>query len=873
MSNSNKTNNTNTNPNTNNFLEIVGDANVGRNVKVKILSQLDSYLGKWLKDVDLTQTEVVNQLTEDERKKLILREFIRCHLSIEYFLRKYTYVNHPRLGIIRMKPFDYQLDLANLIDINIHILDSDTRKEILQRYRFRFDFQKWWKEEIEKNIELLRLVPPELKEQYTLWIHSPFWRTAKHFIVNKSRQVGLSTIAQAIGVKIINFHPSSNVLIVSKSDTDSVEFLRKAKVIYRNLPNDLKILTWKDNDHSLLLDWTGYREIVSGFFALAPSRNVGSGYSPTLLILDELSKWERHVEDAFTSATASLTSGGLLLIIGTPYGIGNLYYRLWVSSIRKTVVSLQTSIEKDGSSKTNEFQTEVLKMYDSYGVNIDNRNTSSGSSGGNLRPYVVHWTQIPDEEFRNRGFKNKLEWYWAEVEKYDYDEKKINQELNLKFFGSGDTVFPAYILEFLQQCNLDLIYRGRILSPKSVEEFIHGYKFLGKFGGFSALPENFRTYIETINREYLSPLENQIQNIKIFEPPKDGELYVIGVDTSEGVGKDYSTAFVFKVPSVKSINSLFKKWGLTKEQDLNYVISLISNITSTTLEEENPELIANLDEFLAELQGNQNNQTGAGAGTGTGTKNLGKEFLEDFASSIYPKCVAEFQSNTISPKDFAKLLILLGTYYNRAYFNIERNKDGLAVISDLADNYFSEDYIINTFDPTKKFPKNFEEKKGYVENKITRQFLLTNFKNYIYDALGADLEKLKKREFDKIECDCNKLSIPKSVVIELLTFEVKPNGRWEHMDGFHDDSIFGFALGLLGSQILQRYLEWLEYKQVIELSQMENFEKKARKVKHKLGTTTPSGSTLQGRQVNNNTKDKTQSEPTPTQTDLINWIS
>ena len=601
-----------------------------------------------------------------------------------------------------------------------------------------------------------------------------------------------------------------------------------------------------------MLDWTGYKEIVSGFFALAPSRNVGSGYSPTLLILDELSKWERHVEDAFTSATASLTSGGLLLIIGTPYGIGNLYYRLWVSSIRKTIISLQTSID---NGKDGEFQSEVLKIYDSYGINTDNKNISS-SSGGNLRPYVIHWSQIPDEEFRNRGFKDKLEWYWAEVEKYDYDEKKINQELNLKFFGSGDTVFPAYIIEFLHRCNLDVKYGNRILSPKNVKDFINNKHFLGRIGGFSALPDNLKKYIKNVNENYLSSIDNQITLLKIFEKPIDGEKYVVGVDTSEGIGKDYSTAFVFRVPSSRAITSMFKKYGLIRKQDIDYVLSIISNITSTTLEDENPQVIPQLNEFLNELQ---NRNGGNNSDRSKGRSNtIGQEFLEDFANLIYPKCVAEFQSNTISPKDFAKLLILLGTYYNKAYFNIERNKDGLAVINDIADLYFSEDYIINTFDPTKKFPKNFEDKKGYVENKITRQFLLTNFKNYIYDALGSDIEKLKKREFDKVECDCNKLSIPKSVVIELMTFEVKPNGKWEHMDGFNDDSIFGFSLGLLGSQILEKYLEWLEYKQVIEYSQFENFERKAKRLKSKF--------------PNSHTNIKNNRE-TPSPKDLINWIS
>ena len=729
-----------------------------REDKIRTLNQIEQGWG-YLSQVKIGD-EKYNELNDKEREIVILKEFLRCHLSIEYFAKNYVKVKHPRLGIIPFKPFEYQIDLMNQIDIAYQVLDSELRKELLSKLRFRFDFKKWWKEEIEKNIELVKLVPPELKEQYTIWIHSPFWKTAKHKIILKSRQVGISTTGRIISTKFINFHPSSEIVVISKSDQDSTKFLQETKIIYKNLPPELQFKIIKDNDHQFTIDFSGSKEIVSSIFALAPSENAGSGYSPTLLILDELSKWKQKVEQAFTSATMALSSGGLLLIIGTPYGIGNLYYNLWVNSVKNVIASIGSDVKSEVLWEYSQLQTDG--------------NEDGGQVGGQIEiaPFIVHWTQVPDEEYQRRGFKNKLEWYYAECNKLGWDWKKINQELNLKFIGSGETVFPPTVLEYVNNyCNIE---------TKLIKE---GKKVLGVGGHYSTLLEGreLPPTLKGMPKDELNRLfggiNKYLKYIKVFEPPTPDETYIIGVDVSEGIGKDYSTAYVFKVPNLQST---LQKLRSKVKVNVESIRKMLLEITSTDVEDE-------IEIPLQELGVDLNAQP----------------------VETEPICVAEFYYNKIPPLDFAKLLILLGIYYNGAYFNIERNKDGLGVIQYITEYYYDEDKIMNEYLPDKSFPNNFSTyKKGWSENRKTRDFLLTTFRDYVIDNL--DMELINQKKFE--ECNCN-IHIPKSVALEMLTFEVKPNGRWEHIEGTHDDGIFGFSLGLIGGILLPTYLNWLEIKQ------------------------------------------------------------
>ena len=43
----------------------------------------------------------------------------------------------------------------------------------------------------------------------------------------------------------------------------------------------------------------------------------------------------------------------------------------------------------------------------------------------------------------NQGYKPTSSWYESMVKKLKYDRRKVNQELECKFLGSGDNVFDA----------------------------------------------------------------------------------------------------------------------------------------------------------------------------------------------------------------------------------------------------------------------------------------------------------------------------------------------------------------------------------------------------------------------------------------------
>ena len=182
-----------------------------------------------------------------------LVEFAKCRQDPVYFMETYCRVAHPTKGLVPFK---------------------------------LYDFQK-------------RVVRDFLNNRFV--------------IVNKSRQVGLSTVTSNYALWLALFFKNRTIKIISIKDNDAKDFLKKIKTSYNGLPQWLRDEPVVSNVHTL--------ELTSGSIieSVPSGSSAARGTSPSLLIIDEFAFIPR-IEDIWTSAYPALCLSPDTLVL-TMHGI------------------------------------------------------------------------------------------------------------------------------------------------------------------------------------------------------------------------------------------------------------------------------------------------------------------------------------------------------------------------------------------------------------------------------------------------------------------------------------------------------------------------------------------------------------------------
>lgn len=283
-------------------------------------------------------------------------------------------------------------------------------------------------------------------------------RTIKNFTTNrfniilKTRQLGLSTITAGYVAWLIQFHSGQNVAVVANKEKVAQNFVTKVKYFIKNTPQWLVTSIKGNNANSIVL------VNDSKVHAHATTSDSARSESLSLLVIDEAAIIDSHkVDDLWAAVFPTLSLGGNAIVISTPKGQGNWYHRQWVLAVNK------------------ESDFNAIKL---------------------------HWTEHPEYA---KGLKYSDNGYptspWYESQKRELaDPRKIAQELDCDFVGSGDNVILPEILERLE---------------KEIEQPIKTMQFG---------PDN---------------------NTWIWKDPEPGRNYFIAADVARGDGEDYSAAIVF----------------------------------------------------------------------------------------------------------------------------------------------------------------------------------------------------------------------------------------------------------------------------------------------------------------------------------------
>lgn len=137
--------------------------------------------------------------------------------------------------------------------------------------------------------------------------------------------------------------------------------------------------------------------------------------------------------------------------------------------------------------------------------------------------------------------------------------------------------------------------------------------------------------------------------------------------------------------------------------------------------------------------------------------------------------VASFRDNKIRPDQLAVLLIQLGWKYNTGFIIPERNGSGLTTVLKIQEDNYPNLYVNKSFD--KRTERTLNE-YGWRTTGVSRDLMIDDF--------------IERFESGGIEINSPYL------IQEMKTFVRKENGKREHDDGYHDDSLFGIFLANQG---------------------------------------------------------------------------
>lgn len=143
-------------------------------------------------------------------------------------------------------------------------------------------------------------------------------------ILLKARQIGISTLAEAYGL-FVAMERHGNVIVLSKSLDDSVDFGRKVQVIYDALPIEWREAWTTRNTKQFAFAGGGRIQFK------APSRDAGRSTANALVIVDEAA-FQLFAGLNYRAYRPTISAGGQLLVISTANGVSNWFARTWQKS-------------------------------------------------------------------------------------------------------------------------------------------------------------------------------------------------------------------------------------------------------------------------------------------------------------------------------------------------------------------------------------------------------------------------------------------------------------------------------------------------------------------------------------------------------------
>ena len=276
-------------------------------------------------------------MSEQNIKDIIKQEYVKCASDPVHFFRKYCYITHPIKGRILFHLYPFQ-------------------EAVLQSFRAN-DYN----------------------------------------IINKSRQLGISTLCAGYALWLMLFHKDKAVLCIATKQLTAQNMVEKVQFMYNNLPS------WLKGSKPVASNQTSLKLSNGSFIkATSASSDAGRSFAVSWLIIDEAAFIE-GIDKIYTAIKPTISTGGGCVALSSPNGVGNWFHKTWVES-------------------------ELSK--------------------NDFIPIQLKWNVHPDRDEP-----------WADKEKQNMSARDFAQEYDCDFLGSGATVIDPETLGYYEQFIMDPVER------------------------------------------------------------------------------------------------------------------------------------------------------------------------------------------------------------------------------------------------------------------------------------------------------------------------------------------------------------------------------------------------------------------------------
>jgi hypothetical protein len=317
------------------------------------------------------------------------------------------------------------------------------------------------------------------------------YETHNENIALKYRQAGVSTVTAAWASKKLSFarkeKPEKVLIIANKLDT-SMEMANKIRGFIEQWP------TWVGIGFSAEKNSQRHFKLNNGceVKAVATSKDALRGYTPTILIFDEAAFIEAD-SDFWSACMASLSTGGKVIVVSTPNGYDAIYYEIYDQALRgMNDFKISEMFWFRDPRYTKDLYMVKTNDLVHYLLNREDYPLDTVISLSMDNPYDRDHSIVKD--YIENGYKPCSSWFEGMVKKLKYDRRKVAQELECNFLGSGDNVFDSELMQNIS--------KNQLRNPQA--------KLMGNA-------------------------------LWIFKEPVNGHKYVMGVDVSRGDSEDFSS--------------------------------------------------------------------------------------------------------------------------------------------------------------------------------------------------------------------------------------------------------------------------------------------------------------------------------------------
>jgi len=284
------------------------------------------------------------------------------------------------------------------------------------------------------------------------WMKVPHYRqfvrsvyTIKQVVLLFSRQLGKSTLIYLYALWAMTFYPGIQITFITIKKDLAIDTIKRLRAIHSWLPKWLQIPTQGGTgERKTYFELSNGSKFQTMYVSSATDpATLGRGLSVPIAIMDEAA-FIRHVDKVWTGAQPAISKAKLqaeqsgyptaLIVSSTPNGVsgdGQFYYQM-----------LQLMF----------YVNDLLDANDDWLPNKDEIIKAEGKNG--FAKIVLKWDSLYDKE-----------WYDEQVRQLNFNMRQVNQELDLVFLGSSNSIFDDDVILRLKAAprNKVLLESGRAL--------------------------------------------------------------------------------------------------------------------------------------------------------------------------------------------------------------------------------------------------------------------------------------------------------------------------------------------------------------------------------------------------------------------------